>query len=329
VNNSAENLEEASSNDNVLFEDAETGDDDLLEDEPPARAREGLPPGFRMRHDAHYVDELMGRDSKYLSDLAARNVNPAPAEEPRPAQPAPEPAAEAAAPSWPAIDALADRLEVVSGYATAARRPAAPLIAFQHALQIELSRASRLARAAGYVTSAPILARREITARELLDRALRAIAPLRRFSGVRFDATLDDPAFAIAADPAAVTQALAGTIDALLHFVHATEAADDAADTAMPSRAIEINIQCVKLRPAVLVEISTGGVALGARALENFFDPASTDHPGGVEPAVLLAAAARIARAHGGRADVRRQGDSGVTVLLVFPRTALQGPAEH
>jgi nitrogen fixation/metabolism regulation signal transduction histidine kinase len=79
----------------------------------------------------------------------------------------------------------------------------------------------------------------------------------------------------------------------------------------------------------MLVEISTSGVALGARALDNFFDPASTDHPGGVEPAVLLAAAARIARAHGGRADVRRQGDSGVTVLLVFPRTAIQGPAEH
>jgi hypothetical protein len=36
------------------------GDDDL-EIEGPAPRREGLPPGFRMRHDAHYVEELMSR----------------------------------------------------------------------------------------------------------------------------------------------------------------------------------------------------------------------------------------------------------------------------
>jgi ParB/RepB/Spo0J family partition protein len=40
--------------------DADT-DDDLEVEGPPPR-REGLPPGFRMRHDSHYVEELMSRN---------------------------------------------------------------------------------------------------------------------------------------------------------------------------------------------------------------------------------------------------------------------------
>ncbi len=36
-------------------------EDDDLEMEEPAPQREGLPPGFRMRHDSHYVEELVSR----------------------------------------------------------------------------------------------------------------------------------------------------------------------------------------------------------------------------------------------------------------------------
>ena len=38
--------------------DAFVPDEDL---EAPAFTREGLPAGFRMRHDAHYVDQLTSR----------------------------------------------------------------------------------------------------------------------------------------------------------------------------------------------------------------------------------------------------------------------------
>src|SRR6476646_4513048 len=41
-----------------LTEESLESPDDIVDDAPVARAREGLPRSFRMRHDAHYVDEL-------------------------------------------------------------------------------------------------------------------------------------------------------------------------------------------------------------------------------------------------------------------------------
>jgi hypothetical protein len=41
-----------------------------------------------------------------------------------------------------------------------------------------------------------------------------------------------------------------------------------------------------------------------------------------VEGALLLAAAARVARAHGGRAEVKRGPDGDVIALFVLPKSA-------
>ena len=50
-------------NDDLLLTDTDHLDaTDDADEEPPVRtSREGLPRSFRMRHDAHYVDELMSR----------------------------------------------------------------------------------------------------------------------------------------------------------------------------------------------------------------------------------------------------------------------------
>jgi len=42
-----------------------------LEDQPPASGREGLPPSFRMRADAHYVDLITSRPAAPTVHLIA------------------------------------------------------------------------------------------------------------------------------------------------------------------------------------------------------------------------------------------------------------------
>jgi hypothetical protein len=50
------------------------------EDEPPVRrAREGLPPAFRMRHQRHYVEQLMGdAPLRTVRDIAIADIEPPP-----------------------------------------------------------------------------------------------------------------------------------------------------------------------------------------------------------------------------------------------------------
>lgn len=349
--------------------------DEFVAEEPrPSRAREGLPSGFRMRHDSHYVDDLsaaptirqvaiseIDRDDApdgsapslesltdsirragilqpllvapragrfqlidggrrldaavlvglrhvpcIVHDIDAssveqmrRTVNvPAPAEAPV------EPAS--AIPASAVLD-LAKRIERAQAQAATGAigswRTAADVV------DAELAQAARVARAAAVMLDAPRPRRREVSARALVEQATIATAKQRRLAGVRLTTSIDDPDFQVPADPALVTQALAGAIDALAAFV------DDPAD------AITLSVHCVKTRPAMIIELAQRVVSVEPELMGQFFDVESTVHPGGAPTAVLLAAAARIVRAHGGRADVRRDDPVGCTVTFVLPQS--------
>ena len=78
--------------------------------------------------------------------------------------------------------------------------------------------------------------------------------------GVRLTTSIDDPEFQVPADPALVTQALAGAIDALSAFV------DD------PAGAITLSVHCVKTRPAMIIELAQRVVSVEPELMGQFFD---------------------------------------------------------
>jgi hypothetical protein len=51
-----------------------------------------------------------------------------------------------------------------------------------------------------------------------------------------------------------------------------------------------------------------------------FFDPEWRDHPCGREGAQMLAAMAKTARLHGGRADIQPRPSKGCAAIFVLPR---------
>ena len=343
----------------------------------PRLAREGLPPGFRMRHEKHYVDDLSAAPtirqvaiSEIDRDQINDGDNASPAieslvdsirragilqpllvasrlgrfrlidghrrldaaslaglrhvpcivhdlDEPaieqmrrhvnvRPAAPEPIVDTRSAIPAPAAID-LARRIERAHAQAAiGTSRTTADL------LDCELAQAGRLARAAAVMLDTPRVRRRELSARAVVDQAATATAVQRRLSGVQLTTAIDDPEFQVPADPALVTQALAGAIDALSAFV------DE------PGAAITVTVHCVKTRPAMIIELAQRVVSVEPELMGQFFDVGSTVHPGGASTAVLLAAAARIVRAHGGRADVRRDDPVGCTLTFVLPQSMVR-----
>lgn len=360
-------------------------------DRPAARPREGLPAGFRMRHDAHYVDELTTR----AAALSIRQV------------PVTEIEGDAAAPS-PTLDALVDsikrfgllqpllvasssgRARVVDGArrlhaarlaglrtvpcivqdvdeATARQMraatnlrdeprpaPAAPApslmpraawdlatsldLALAQAalcarrsggsasdvLQADLGRAARVARATAVLMNTLELHRRELDGAALVGNAARATALARRLAGVSLEISIDDEDFRVPVDAALVTQALAGAMDVMLAMLEsARRYHDDSADVPVgANEPLAFTVRCVKTRPAMIIELVQRSVSVDPASIGRFFDDTCELHPGGASAALLLAAAARIIRAHGGRVDVRRDEPVGCTVTFILPQTS-------
>lgn len=355
-----------------------------------ARPREGLPPGFRMRHDAHYVEELTGHASPLtirqlavteidcdlsagprplalealvdsirrfgllqpllvtsaggrarvvdgvrrlhaarvaglrtvpclvqdVDDSTARQMRAATnvRDEPRPSAPPPEQSLMPRA-AWD----LASSLDLaVAQAALCARRSAGYAT---DVLQADLGRAARVARATAILLRTPELQRRELDGAALVGKAARATALARRLAGVSLEISIDDQDFKVPVDPALVTQALAGAMDVMLAMLESAQRYhDDTGDVPLA-----FTVRCVRMRPAMIIELAQRSVSVDPASIGRFFDATCDLHPGGASAALLLAAAARIIRAHGGRVDVRRDEPVGCTMTFILPQTAPRG----
>lgn len=268
--------------------------------------REGLPPAFRMRHDAHYVDELMSR-SPERSEMRGSG---APVPQPRPA---PSPS--------PALGLIAERLESLAAHSGIARPHAAAASFIGQSLQVEFARVTRLARGAATLHDREPPLRAELSAREIADTARRSAAPVARLAGMEFDVAIDDPAFVILAEPALVLQGIAGTVDAIVDLLLSDPRRQMAIDGRQAAARISISLQTVKIRPAIIIDVFCPTLLVSDSHAERFFDNAADDYRMAPGAGVLLAAAAHIVRAHGGRADVKRHNANGATITYVFPQT--------
>jgi hypothetical protein len=295
--------------DSTAGDDADT-DADADEESPVRTTREGLPGSFRMRHDAHYVDELMSRA-------------PAPARVDRPATVAAHVGPTApAAPTAPsdALALIAGRLESVVTHAGAIRPHQGMPQLIAQSVQAELARVARLARAAAILQDREPPIRRSLSARDIADRVMTACAPAARMGGVECDVTVDDPAFTILAETPLVIQGIAGTVDAIVDLLLNDPRRPSIAETGDSAPRISICLVSVKVRPALILDVICPALFVAGPQAERFFDNAEDDYRIAPAAGILLAAAAHLVRAHGGRADVKRHNGTGATITYVFPQ---------
>jgi hypothetical protein len=289
-------------------------EDDAAEAAPRRSAREGLPGSFRMRHDAHYVDELMSQAPARLDKPASIAGNAGPAAPSAPTAPA------------GALALIAARLESVVAHAGAVRpHQGAPALIAQ-SIQAELARVTRLARAAAILQDRETPIRRSLSARDIADRVMTASAPAARMAGVECEVTIDDPGFTILAEAPLVLQGIAGTVDAIVDLLLADSRRLSIADGSEPAPRVSISLLSVKVRPALILDVVCQALFVESGRAERFFDNAVDDYRSAPAAGLLLAAAAHVARAHGGRADIKRHGGVGATITYVFPQAVVDFP---
>jgi hypothetical protein len=294
---------------------------DYSEETPPASLRrEGLPQGFRMRHDAHYVEELISGGRERANEREPRKVPVAAAVTHEPAIVAPAPASVEPSPrSGFMFDLLASRMETVVAHAgIEAQHSTLSFIA--RSIQAELSRVSRLARAAALLHQPDTAQRHSVVARDLATTCRHVCAAATRPGGLGCDVAVDDPDFTLAGDGLVIVRCVSSTVDAFVDLLLSDPVSRRAIDNDWRAR-ISIGLKGVKLRPALIVTVACPILFVDDRQARRFFDNNDDDFRAAAAAGILLAAAARGAQAHGGRAEVECEAGSGTTVTYVFPKS--------
>jgi hypothetical protein len=301
------------------LDDIDEGSDGEPTFKPP---REGLPPSFRMRHDKHYVEELMSGPT--IAQGAAQAASPRPSV-PAAGKPLVDDRRRAAEallrPSAAAVELIASRLESIVAHGAISRGHAASTDLVSRTVHVELQRVSRLARAVTIRARQTEPMRRSVTAGEIAAAVRSASTRVARLNGVDCLVTTDDAGFAIAAERALVVHGIAGTVDALLDLMQ-TQTADDSVDE---GGRIIVSLHSTNVRPTLIVDVECPTLAWRATPADRFFD--NNDQDFAIAPAagILLASAAHVARLHGGGVGVQLRG--GVSLRYVFPREAPRATA--
>lgn len=283
--------------------------DHLLDDFAAASARgadapgvsEGLPSGFRMRHDARHVHRLFGSEGP--AARVAGGPDPRVATVPRD-EPAPALEPGAARELTRHLGAIASCLHLLADSGRSLREQVVTDLA-----RTELVRATAFVQGLQVLGEDPVLTRRRLRVVELVEHALTTVGPERRLAGV--DSSLDAGAIdvEVSGDERWLTAAFAGMAVAML-----------AAMQAYSVRGARLMLGGTATPAAVSIEMAQDVVTFPPALLDRFFDLAWADRPGGQVAAVPLVAAARIADLHGGRLDVEAGPRGGCRLTLTLPR---------
>lgn len=172
--------------------------------------------------------------------------------------------------------------------------------------RVESLRAKTVSAAADVLGRAALrLERSPVSCAAALEDALTAIGVEARLRGVTVTIERLPSDTPLALDAARCRLAFTALFQALLER------------TTGPGAVLNLRAQVTTVRPALIVESELKGEGpVGEDAVQRLFDPDWEGHPCGADGAVLLAAVAKIARAHGGRVQARADG----AVTLVIPK---------
>jgi hypothetical protein len=279
----------------------------------PSPSREGLPAGYRMRAETHYVDALLSRRADALSGPHARPA----LKEPLPLDAADPPG------EWRdrresrerrgdrVLAQLADdvtAIEAAAGLLTAdasplARRASADLI-HAHAW-----RAAWLIRANAILGNGHRSQFRPRPLGALLDRLRDGFAAECRMTGLAVQVHAGECHATVTVDEPALVAGLTGAVLATLGVIGQTDGA-------------AITLTAVTLAGELrTIEVAQDDVAVPPQASARFFDASWSDRPGGWMAGLGAATAKAVAHQHGGDAVFTAREGRGSTLRLNLNRT--------
>jgi C4-dicarboxylate-specific signal transduction histidine kinase len=292
-------LDSPSSSDSPYFPSTP---DHLLDEAPLAGdapgLSEGLPSGFRMRHDARRLQHV------FAPERPASPVKAAPPEPPSARDDAGRLDPASARELTRHLGAIASCLHVLADGGRSLREQVVTDLA-----RTELQRATCFVQGLQVLGEDPVLTRRSLRVLELIHQALTTVEPERRLAGV--DAALDVAAIdvVVPGDERWLGACLAGMAGAMLAVMQAYRV-----------RGARLAVGGSASSAAVSIEMSQDVVTFPPGLLARFFDLEWTDRPGGPIVAVPLVAAARIAELHGGRVEAAAGPRGGCRLTLTLPR---------
>jgi hypothetical protein len=245
-----------------------------------SQAREGLPPGFRMRADAHYVDLLTSRRQE-SSRESQRNVP---------------------------LSHLTEDLATIQGAAAMLANDTSPLVrrVSLDLINMHAARAAWRVRAEAVLSGGHRLERRGRRLAALLTQVREGLAPACRLSGAGLDVHATNWNAVVSVDAEVLEVGLVGAVLATLGLVRSDEWA---------AVRIHASEQDGELRT---IDIAQEEVRLPDGLGRRFFDPVHIDRPGGWAACLGAAAAKAAAKLHGGDATLVTHERRGSTIRLAF-----------
>jgi hypothetical protein len=260
--------------------------------------REGLPPGYRMRADAHYVDQLTtsrsergenGRNGRRAADDAAES------RERRTDR---------------LLAQLTEDLATIGSAAALLSSDASPMArrVSLDLIRIQTWRAAWLLRANGLVdgTHRPQLRARQLG--PLLMHLREGFAAECRVAGVGLQVDATDWSTAVTIDETALVAGVTGAVIATLGLIGSGE---------WGAIRVHASVDEGELRA---IDVSQEDAAAPSGAAARFFDPAWTDRPGGWSAGLGAAAAKAAALIHGGDATLVTPDRRGTLIRLALTR---------
>ena len=253
----------------------------------PRAIRQGLPPGYRMRHDAHYVDELSSRHR--------------PPEAASPALAFPT--------SIPVTFALRDMSQELEGVASCFNLVAAKARPLRERMGLSLARVGvernmRAFQALRMLLEDPPPEPSPVSLTGIVDQTVKSFDEELRLTGARISVEAPDTSVRVTADARMLSLAVQACVGTLVSLVEASNAAEG------------IHISVRSADGLASCEMRQDAYRLSADQFSRLTDLEWSERPGGIPAGIGLAAAARIAQAHGGGLDARRSDGGGCVLTL-------------
>ncbi len=270
---------------------AESFLDDYLDSTPAVEKsrglRQGLPPTYRMRHDAHYVDELESR--RRAGDPTGPVL--------------------AFPTSIPVTFALRDMSQELEGVASCFNLIAARARPLRERIGLSLARVGvqrnmRAFQALRVLLEDPSPEMGPVSLNNLVEQTVRALEEELRVTESHASLDLHDGPIRLNADARLLTVALQACVGALVALV---EASGQGGAIHVATKIAESTAYC---------ELRQDTYRMSADQFTRLSDLEWSDRPGGIPAGITLAAAARIAQAHGGTLDARRTEAGGCSLIL-------------